>query len=234
MADEYHYDAVVIHGPLDLAQRKYPEAVGGLYTSHNGKPAFCMSLTITDFIRTPGGDASCTISEAKLLALNPGGQTSYFGYGFDIYASISIGDYNHPVSRRWLFDKPASDAQWGDNEYGMPQGVKVTLTAPYRSGQEFYIVISILSICDCGQAGVITPVYVDKLTQYIPQEPDPYLWRLQHGKDPTNPDLSEPLKWHLVRPFYVCKTINGKKGWCSCEDMTKLVYDEEGHKISED
>ena len=232
MADVYHYDAVVIHGPLDKAKLRYPYAVGWGRTSHDGNPPFCMSLTITDFIRKPGGDASCTITEAKLRALNPGGTSSFFGYPFDVYASISINNENNPVSRTWLFNKPASASQWGDNEYGLSQSV--TLTAPYKSGQTFYIVISILSICDCGQAGVITPVYVDDLTHLVPQEPDPYLWRLQHGKDPTNPDPSKPLAWHLVRPFYVCKKINGKKGWCSCEDMTKLVYDEEGHKISED
>ena len=254
MADEkiYFIPYLVIHGPYDKAHARYraqaiaegrsaadvdnPDKMiirGWGQTSHNGNPAFCMALRITDFIRKPGGSASCTITTASLRNLNPSGWNSFFGYEFTVYASISIGanNYNNPIVTKPLFTKPASDARWGDDVY---KASSTTLTAPYQTGQILNIVISIYSMCDCGQAYIMTPVYLDDLTEYIPQEPDPYLWRLQHGKDPTNPDPSKPLAWHLVRPFYVCKTINGKKGWCSCEDMTKLVYDAEGHKISED
>lgn len=240
--DIYEKSALVIHGPLWRAQQKYSNADAGLgYTSHDGNPAFCMHLKISDFVRNTDRSVSCTVYTAALRALNPGGQSSFFGYPFDVYIALLIGDVadyggNYaamlaaipPESKTHLFSKPASDARWGDYVYGLSGTTTLTCSDP--KDKKAYVVVSILSICTCSQAGIDTPVYVDDISQYIPPGAEPYIWRMQHDKDPSV--TTGPLGWHLVRPYYICKTIGGVKGWCSCEDITKLAYDADGHKIN--
>ena len=48
---------------------------------------------------------------------------------------------------------------------------------------------------------------------------DPIIWQMHNGS------------WRKVEPYYVCKTIDGRKGWCRSDDLTTLVYDENGNKI---
>lgn len=49
---------------------------------------------------------------------------------------------------------------------------------------------------------------------------DPIIWQMYNGS------------WRKVEPYYVCRTIGGKKGWCRSDDLTKLVYDENGDLIT--
>jgi len=70
-----------------------------------------------------------------------------------------------------------------------------------------------------------SPIHIMTSTgwqQYRPSDPSGgqgYVWRAQHGADPNNPDMSQPLAWHLVKPIYVCKTVDGVKQWVKCEDV---------------
>ena len=229
--EEYDFPQLVIHGSVAQAiAQGWTEPRGGSYTSHNGRPAFCMHLKVTDFYRNVDSTVGCTIRVASLRSLiAPGsGQSWFFGYPFTVYASLLIGDVNDyggdfaamladisPISKVELFSKPSGDANWGDNEYYM--STPKVLHGPNPQGNQLYLIISILSICTCSQAGVDTPVYVDDISEYIP-DTKPYFWRMQQGKDPNHP-TSEPQNWHLVRPFYICKQDSqGHHYWCNCEE----------------
>lgn len=229
--EEYDFEQLVIHGsPETAANMGWTHPTGSSYTSHNGLPAFCMHLKVTDFYRNTDGTVGCTIRIASLRTLIPPGSSQhwYFGYPFTVYASLLIGDVADyggdyaamlaaiaPLSKIELFSKPSGVSNWGDNEYYLPN--PRVLTAPSPQGKKLYLIISILSICSCAQTGIDTPVYIDDISEYIPDK-KPYFWRMQQGKDPNHP-TTEAQNWHLVRPFYICKQDGqGNHYWCSCEE----------------
>lgn len=227
--DVYEYTQLVIHGSVAQAvSQGWTDAVGSGYTSHNGRPAFCMHLKVSDFERNADNSVSCTIYTASLRKLSNNSTTWYFGYPVDVYASLLIGDVDdyggdyaamlaaiNPVSKEWLFNKPSGVSTWADNAYHMSG--TVTLTAPNPVGKKVYLIISVMSICTCAQSGVDTPVYIDDISEYIPEKKG-YVWRMQQGTDPNNP-TSEAQNWHLVRPFYICmQDSQGNHYWCSCEE----------------
>lgn len=238
MAD-YAQNCIRIHGTLAALQAKYSGAIG-TNMSHTNAPAMGINLTVTNFYKNADRTVRCVISRASLRALNAGGSSDTFPYPLEVSACILVGDvanYNNnfvtmfnnvtKYSRTLLFSKPASASTWNDNVYKIASNV--TLTGPNPGNNKVYLAISVAAVCSCGTGSADTCVFAVDLTSYMPRIV-PYFWRMQHAKDPSA--TTGTLGWHLVRPFYVCKTINGVKGWCSCEDMTKLVYDANGNKIN--
>lgn len=98
MATTYEYKYLVIHGPQSKARTDYSGApgysasqcVGFGYTSHDGDPAICMHLKISDFKRTTNNKLNCTIYEAMLRALFPRTLGIGFGYPFTVSACFII------------------------------------------------------------------------------------------------------------------------------------------------
>ena len=93
MADTYHFDYLVIHGPESLAKTNYSSSAKGWGgTSHNGNPAICMELTVSDFTKTADNKtASCKITKAILQALRPESLGVGFGYPFTVSACLFVG-----------------------------------------------------------------------------------------------------------------------------------------------
>lgn len=255
--DTYSKNYLVIHGPLDKAQRDYRDApgysdsecVGFGNTSHNGDPAICMKLTVSDFKRTANNKLKCTIYTAELRELRPTTLGIGFGYPFTVSACFVVAKketdqskiqalynkskhhgattlftkevYEWPSANRYLWPDAGADGKAKLKE-------KKTFTMPTPGqGEAVYLFISNLSDCPCDQGGDDVVVFYEELTAYFPSDPDPYIWRFQQGKDPNHTDSEAALAWHLVRPFYVCVEVeeNGvtRKGWASCEDITKIV-----------
>lgn len=262
----YSEDYVVIHGPLEKAQDDYPGTpVGFGNTSHDGDPAICMRLEVTDFKRTANNKLKCTIKEAYLRMLRPTTLGIGFGYPFKISACFVVAkpekdqkkiqklynDSDHHGTTT-LFKKyvyychsgPDSSTLFGWYDKGANTEVTVleestsftvgpweaqlkkskTVTMPAPGADEaVYLFITNLSDCPCEQGGDDVVVFYKELTSYFPKDPDPYIWRLQQGKDPNHPDSGAAPAWHLVRPFYIYLEDKYGKGWRSCEDITKIV-----------
>lgn len=238
MADTYEVPYLVIHGPRSNAiERGAPNdsrTVGWGYTSHNGNPAFCMYLIVTDFYRQPDNSIGFTITYAALRKLPSQG---YFGYPFTVYASLLVnGSVRSKVS---LFSKPSGVLTWSDQSYKM-SGTKTLTAAKFGNGDTCEIRISILSQCTCAQSGVDTPVFEADFTQYIPPA-TPYIWR-RFGTSQTNdPDgyAIDPTlldgNWHLTKPVYLMKeyTDGGttKRAWFNVEDPDTPVYGPNGQRL---
>lgn len=235
--DIYEYTELVIHGPKQQAiSQGYTQAHGGSYTSHNGNPAFCMHLKVSDFYRNADKSVGFTIYIASLRDLRP--QSRFFDYPFTVYASVLVGDVNDyggnfadmlanstPYSKVELFNKPwygdnYSDSQrhhWSDGHYKL--AAPVELSAPNSQDKKTYIVISILSICNCAQKGIDTPVYIDDISEYIPPPQDGYVWRkfgTNAQEDPAGNTIN-PQKldgnWHLVKPLYMTDVVGSGISW---------------------
>ena len=79
------------------------------------------------------------------------------------------------------------------------------------------------SWCTCDQSGIKRPVFLADVTDYMPPIA-PYIWRRfgnNATEDPAGAQINPAKldgKWHLVRPFYVPKTVRGVKGWHSVEE----------------
>ena len=117
---------------------------------------------------------------------------------------------------------PYSISQFRRNGYnfiGLSTGSTITIppfTIPASANYN--------EVYDATWTAVKPPVWIktpNGWEPYTPTNSDPqhvgYVWRAQHGPDPNNPDMSQPLAWHLVRPVYVCKTVNGVKQWVNGE-----------------
>ena len=187
-ASSISFDNLVIHGSISQAQSQgYTNPVGWEYTSHNGNPAICMALTVSDFKRNADKSCICKISRASIRSLQP--STKFFGYPIDVSACIVVGnvddyhgDYKAMIDdlphygETLLFQKPNGVSQWNDYAYGISE--PVTLSIPDRGNNHVYFIISTLSICTCAQNGESVPVYCDNLDPYIPEldapvTPDP-------------------------------------------------------------
>lgn len=249
----YSKQYAVIHGTRSDAinQKHYTEAYGGAYSLHTGIPPMCMALQLDNFHLSNDRRVMFDVTEAALRALNPSGSTttSSFKYQLDAYVSMlvsnvsSYSDYSEMVWRNStllegatrVFSKPYNVSTWGDKVYKLSSPVTLQST-PVTSDKRLYIVISIVTTCCCPisshqeePSGNNSVSFIDDITNLIPKNPDPYLWRMQYSKDPSV--TSGTQGWHLVRPYYICTTINGVKGWCSCEDPTHLIYDSNGNKL---
>lgn len=199
-------------------------------TPHTNSPTLSMSLTVDNFYHNADNRMSMKITNASINA-----NTNNWPYPFDVFAWLVIGnisDYHTVASQTaWskvrLFSKADSAGTWSAGAYRLASSKTLSVHNP--NNLPVHLVIGLMSICTCtANATTDTPVFAVNLSSYIPKI-DPYFWRMQHAKDPSV--TTGTLGWHLARPFYICKTINGVKGWCSCEDQTKLVYDANGNKI---
>lgn len=241
MSTTYSNDCICIHGSSTELRQKYPSATGSPYTEHLNSPALGMAITLTDFYHHPDGNVGFKITRASLRAINPNGQDDSYAPPFDVYASVIVddvadygGSYSNMIaavsaydSKTWLFQKSQGVATWADNTFELVTPRK--LNAPEPKTKKLYLIISLMAICTCDtDANTNGPSFILDITSYVPHVA-PYIWRMQHDKDPSV--STGPLGWHLTRPFYICKTINGVKGWCSCEDVTKLAYDANGRKL---
>lgn len=216
----YTNSNIQIHGAGTGAYSHFP---------HSGGPNLYMSLTADNFYRNADKSVWLNITQAYLKA-------GSYNYPFDVSVGLVVGnitDYATQIpqlgiwSESKLFSKPHGTNTWSDNQIKLTS--TLTLAAPNPNDLPVHIVIGMQCICLCDvAAGVDSTVYGVNVSSYVPKV-EPYFWKMQHAKDPTV--TTGTLNWHLARPFYICKTINGVKGWCSCEDQTKLVYDANGNKI---
>ena len=191
---------------------------GSGITTHPNGPNLNMTITLDNFYHNADNHIKFRIASASLV----GGVASY---PLDVVAWVALGSASGAqYSRTKLFSRTSYSSS------AVSLASPITLDIPNPNNQAVYLVIGVMSICTCSTTAT-TDAIVNSInvTSQIPRI-EPYFWRMQHAKDPST--TTGPLAFHLARPFYICKTINGVKGWCSCEDQTKLVYDANGNKIN--
>lgn len=204
---------ITIHGPNTAI------------ANHRSNPSLSMDLVLSNYYRNADRHVGVEITTASIKA---GSHTP----PFEVFAWLAYGSNTSSThySETFLFHKTADQASWADGAYKLASPVK--LEGPDPGTQSVFVVIGLAGVCLCTSdktsAPSVLPVYGYNITASIPRI-KPYFWRMQYDKDPSV--TTGELDWHLVRPFYICKTIDGQKGWCSCEDETKLVYDEHGDEL---
>lgn len=245
----YEFNWLVIHGSEDQARLQGYEFCpenpdheplrGWGETSHDGNPAFCMRLKLSDFLRNPDNSIGLTIEDAALRKLRRWNEASqswgspFFGYQFTVYASIIVDDvanyrdYQDMFSRSahygetTLFTKPASDSRWEDKVYHISAPTEIAIPDP--GANRAYLIVSIYSECTCAQKFTNTLVYVDDLERYIPPPKGGYIWRRfgsNAQEDPQgnaiNPDKLDG-DWHLVKPIYMAEGSGGISSWINVD-----------------
>lgn len=183
---------------------------GSGVNNHSNSPDLYMVLSINSSYRNYDHRYSLYIDEAYLKAGS---------YNFPIAVTAWL-ERNHDsstsCSETLLINKPHTNGSWSDGQYRLASPVELAIFNPDE--QVITLNIGVMSICTCN-----TPVtnnakvYEVELTGWPDLEP--YFYR----KDRDG--------WRLTRPFYICKTINGVKGWCNCEDQTKLVFGPNGEEL---